>query len=154
MYNYPISPNRELVALGAANVLTSTISGTIPGYGSITRSRLAGSTGATTQMASLLTGLGVLLVSFFLLGLLVFLPTCILAVIICVVVWSILSEAPHDVIVSSPPSFMRATLTLHLQFFWRMRAWIDFSLMALTFVLTLFVNVEVRLYPILPLILP
>lgn len=61
-------------------------------------------------MASLLTGLGVLLVSFFLLGLLFFLPTCILAVIICVVVWSILSEAPHDVIVSAVQAFLPSTM--------------------------------------------
>lgn len=79
------SPNRELVALGAANVAASFVSGTLPGYGSITRSRLAGDTGATTQMTSLLTGGFVLFVTFFLLGFLFYLPKCILAVIICVV---------------------------------------------------------------------
>lgn len=118
-FDYPISPNRELVAIGVANLATSFVSGTLPGYGSITRwvfnvlylsfqadsdryrSRLAGATGATTQMASLLTGTFVLLVTYFLLGFLVALPKCILAVIILVVVFSILEEAPHDVKVSS-----------------------------------------------------
>lgn len=38
-YNYAISPNRELTALGIANLGASLVSGTIPGYGSITRSR-------------------------------------------------------------------------------------------------------------------
>lgn len=52
-------------------------------------------------MASLLTGTFVLLVTYFLLGFLVALPKCILAVIILVVVFSILEEAPHDVKVSS-----------------------------------------------------
>ncbi|GAA6053425.1 hypothetical protein JCM3770_005160, partial [Rhodotorula araucariae] len=125
-YDYPISPNRELCALGFANLFTSMCTGSLPGYGSITRSRLAASTGATTQMASLLTGTFILLVTFFLLHLLAALPKCILAVIVLVVVFSILEEAPEDV-----------------RFFWKMRAWVDGALMLLTFVLSLFVGVEV-----------
>lgn len=37
-YGYSISPNRELVALGAGNIAGSFIPGTLPAYGSITRS--------------------------------------------------------------------------------------------------------------------
>lgn len=92
-----VSPNRELVALGAANIVASFISGTVPGYGSITRSRLAGQTGARTPMASFLTGTLVLCVTFFLLKFLFYLPKAVLASIICVVVFSILAETPHDV---------------------------------------------------------
>lgn len=77
-------------------------------------------------MASLLTGTFVLLVTYFLLGFLVALPKCILAVIILVVVFSILQEAPHDI-----------------KFFFKMHAWVDCALMALTFLLSLFVSVEV-----------
>jgi len=36
-YGHPISPNRELVALGAANMVGSFFPGTLPAYGSITR---------------------------------------------------------------------------------------------------------------------
>jgi MFS superfamily sulfate permease-like transporter len=36
-FGYSISPNRELVALGASNILSSFVPGTIPAYGSITR---------------------------------------------------------------------------------------------------------------------
>lgn len=36
-YGYSISPNRELVALGAGNIAGSFIPGTLPAYGSITR---------------------------------------------------------------------------------------------------------------------
>ncbi|GAA5898737.1 hypothetical protein JCM5296_006703 [Sporobolomyces johnsonii] len=125
-FDYPISPNRELTALGVANLSNSLFTGSLPGFGSITRSRLAAATGATTQMASLLTGTFVLLVTYFLLGFLRTLPKCILAVIVCVVVFSILEEAPHDV-----------------KFFWKMRAWVDGAMMLLTFVLSLFVSVEV-----------
>lgn len=126
-HDYPVSPNRELCALGFANLANSFCTGSLQGYGSITRSRLAAATGATTQMASLLTGTFILLVTYFLLGWLVDLPKCILAVIVCVVVFSILEEAPEDV-----------------RFFWKMRAWVDGGLMLLTFVLSLFVSVEVR----------
>lgn len=126
-YDYPISPNRELCALGFANLCNSLCSGSLMGYGSITRSRLAATTGATTQMTSLLTGTFVLLVTYFLLQFLSALPKCILATIVCVVVFSILEEAPEDVM-----------------FFWKMGAWTDGALMLLTFFLSLFVSVEVR----------
>ncbi|GAA5844701.1 hypothetical protein JCM11251_007353 [Rhodosporidiobolus azoricus] len=125
-HDYPVSPNRELCALGFANLFTSFCTGSLQGYGSITRSRLAAATGATTQMASLLTGLAVLTTTYTLLGYLASLPTCILAVVVCVVVFSILEEAPHDV-----------------KFFWKMQAWVDGGLMLLTFFLSLLVSVEV-----------
>ena len=36
-FGYSISPNRELVALGASNVLGSFVPGTLPAFGSIVR---------------------------------------------------------------------------------------------------------------------
>jgi hypothetical protein len=36
-FGYSISPNRELVALGAGNLVGSFVPGTLPAYGSITR---------------------------------------------------------------------------------------------------------------------
>ncbi len=36
-FGYSISPNRELVALGAGNIIGSFVPGTLPAYGSITR---------------------------------------------------------------------------------------------------------------------
>lgn len=39
------------------------------------------------------------------------------------------------------------------QFFWRLRAWVDLGLMLLTFLLSLFVSVEVRPFPLPPLLL-
>lgn len=125
-YGHSISPNRELVALGAGNIAGSFIPGTIPAYGSITRSRVNGDVGARTQMASLVCSAIVLLATFFLLPWLYYLPKCVLASIICLIVFSLLAEAPHD-----------------LKFFWKMRAWVDLSLMALTFLLTIIWDVEV-----------
>ncbi|KAI0077181.1 sulfate permease [Panus rudis PR-1116 ss-1] len=126
LYGYSISPNRELVALGSANIAGSFIPGTLPAYGSITRSKVNGDVGGRTQMASLVCSGVVLLATFFLLPWLYYLPKCVLAAIICLVVFSLLAEAPHDV-----------------KFYWRMRAWMDFFLMSLTFFLTIIWNVEV-----------
>lgn len=86
-YGYPVSPNRELVALGATNLVASCMTGTgcVPIFGSLTRtcgidvmlitgSRLNGRTGGRTPMAGIITGLIVLLSIFFLLPLLYYLP--------------------------------------------------------------------------------
>jgi MFS superfamily sulfate permease-like transporter len=124
-YNYSMSPNRELVALGAANIAASFVAGTIPGYGSITRSRLAASTGARTPMAALCTGTAVLLTTYFLLPFLFYLPSAVLSSVILLVVYSILAEIPHDI-----------------RFFVNLQAWPDLILMLVTFLLTFFWSVS------------
>ncbi|KAK9899436.1 hypothetical protein P389DRAFT_168412 [Cystobasidium minutum MCA 4210] len=124
-FNYPISPNRELTALGLANLGASLVSGTIPGFGSITRSRITSNAGARSPLYSFFVGLFTLLSTYFLLGYLYYLPKAVLACIISLVVYSILAECPEEI-----------------AFFVRMRAWSDMALMFLTFALTLFVSVE------------
>ncbi|KAF9012661.1 sulfate anion transporter [Cyathus striatus] len=125
-FGYSISPNRELVALGAANIVGSCIPGTLPAFGSITRSRINGDVGGRTQMASLVCSGIVLLATFFLLPWLYYLPKCVLAAIIGLVVFSLLAETPHDVI-----------------YYWRMGAWVDLTLMSLTFFFSIIYDVEV-----------
>ncbi|QRV84284.1 sulfate anion transporter [Ceratobasidium sp. AG-Ba] len=125
-FGYSISPNRELVALGAGNLATSFFPGTLPGYGSITRSRLSAEIGGRTQMASLLCSSFVILAIFFLLPALYYLPRCVLASIVCLVVYGLLAEAPEDV-----------------SFYIKMRSWVDLALMFITFALTLLWSVEV-----------
>ncbi|TFK45036.1 sulfate anion transporter [Crucibulum laeve] len=125
-FGYSISPNRELVALGAANLVASFVPGTLPAYGSITRSRINGDVGGRTQMASLVCSGVVLLATFFLLPWLYYLPKCVLASIIGLVVFSLLAETPHDVL-----------------YYWRMAAWVDLALMFLTFTFSIIWNVEV-----------
>ncbi|KAF7362409.1 Sulfate anion transporter [Mycena venus] len=125
-FGYSISPNRELVALGASNLAASIVPGTLPAWGSITRSRINGDVGARTQMASLVCSAVVLLATFFLLPWLYYLPKCVLSAIICLVVFSLLREAPHDI-----------------AYYLKMRAWVDLSLMFLTFFSALIWNIEV-----------
>ncbi|KAH9976090.1 sulfate anion transporter [Lactifluus volemus] len=125
-YSYSISPNRELVALGAANLTGAFVPGTLPAYGSITRSRINGEAGARTQMASILCAVIILVATFFLLPWLYYLPKCVLGSVVCLVVYTLLAETPEDVI-----------------FYWKMRSWIDMTLMSLTFILTIIWSVQV-----------
>ncbi|RXK40370.1 endoplasmic reticulum protein [Tremella mesenterica] len=129
-YGYPVAPNRELVALGAANLSAAFVTGTgsVPVFGSITRSRLNGSIGGRTQMSSMITSATIILSIYFLLPYLYFLPKSVLAAIIALVVYAILAEAPHEII-----------------FFWKMGAWTDFLQMTGTFFLTLFFSIELGL---------
>ena len=128
-FGYAVSANRDLVALGASNLCSSalTVTGGVPVFGSITRSRLNGLIGARTQMSSIITSIIMILAIFFLLPYLYFLPKAVLAAVITLVVYAILAEAPHEIL-----------------FIWRMRAWTDFLQMTGTFVLTLWFSIEVR----------
>lgn len=125
-FGYSISPNRELVALGASNIVGSFIQGTLPAYGSITRTRINADIGARSQMSSVVCSTVVLLATFFLLPYLYYLPKCVLGAIICLIVFSLLAEVPHDLV-----------------YYWRMGAWVDLALMFLTFVFSIVWNVEV-----------
>ena len=66
-----ISPNRELVALGAANLMGSFVPGTMPAFGSIITSKINGD----ALVAASIT----LFSAFSLLPHLYFLPRCVLA---------------------------------------------------------------------------
>ncbi|KIJ65942.1 hypothetical protein HYDPIDRAFT_110053 [Hydnomerulius pinastri MD-312] len=123
-FGYSISPNRELVALGAANLAGSFVPGTLPAFGSIVRSRINGDVGARSQMASLVCAGIILLATFFLLPTLYFLPKCALAAIICLFVMSLFAEVPHDLV-----------------YYYKIGAWTDLALMLITF-LSVIWNVE------------
>jgi high affinity sulfate transporter 1 len=125
-FGYPISPNRELVALGAANLAGSFVPGTLPAFGSIVRSRMNGDIGARSQVASLVTAGLVLLATFFLLPTLYFLPKCVLASIICLFITSLFAEVPHDVM-----------------YYYRIGAWMDLAMMFITFTLSVIWDVEI-----------
>ncbi|PAV23187.1 sulfate anion transporter [Pyrrhoderma noxium] len=125
-FGYSVSPNRELVALGSSNIIGSFIPGVLPAFGSITRSRINADVGGRSQMASFICSSLVLLATFFLLPALYYLPRCVLASVVFLVVFTILAEAPHDV-----------------SYFWRMKAWTDFGLMFITFMTSLLWDVEV-----------
>ncbi|RHZ59684.1 hypothetical protein Glove_362g10 [Diversispora epigaea] len=123
-HNYSVSANRELVALGAANLIGSFFQ-CFPAYGGMARSRINDNAGARTQLAGLITGFFVLFCLFFLLPLFYYLPSPVLASIVCMAALSLLRELPHD-----------------LYFMYKIKAWNDYALLLLTFFTTILVSTE------------
>jgi MFS superfamily sulfate permease-like transporter len=122
-HNYAVSPNRELVALGTANVVGSCF-GAWPAFGSLGRSAVNDAAGAKTQFAGLVTGLIILVTIHFLLPLFYFLPKAVCSAIIVVAALKLIEW--HDV-----------------GFILRLRAWNDLALLLLTFLTTIVVSIEV-----------
>lgn len=83
-----IDPNRELVALGGANV-ASAFSGGFPVTGGFSRSVVNFDAGAQTPAASILAAMGIALAALFLTSLLFYLPKATLAATIVVAVSSL-----------------------------------------------------------------
>jgi SulP family sulfate permease len=83
-----IDPNRELVALGAAN-LGSALSGGFPVTGGFSRSVVNYDAGAATQVASILAAIGIALAALFLTPALYYLPKATLAATIMIAVSSL-----------------------------------------------------------------
>lgn len=84
-----VNSNRELLGLGFAN-LASGVSGAFPVTGGLSRTVVNYDAGAVTPLASLLTGLGMLLVLLFFTGWLYYLPQAMLSAVIIVAVISLI----------------------------------------------------------------
>ncbi len=78
-----IAPNREMVALGIANV-ASAVSGAYPAAGSFSRSAVNYNAGAQTPIAGIFAAIGIALVTVFLTRLLYYLPFATLAALIII----------------------------------------------------------------------
>ena len=116
-----IDPNQELIGLGAANAAAAFSAG-FPVTGGFSRSVVNFDAGADTQMASILTALGIALAAMFLTPALFYLPKAVLAATIIVAVlglidWKVLNQA------------------------WRFSAR-DFAAVSLTILITLVAGVE------------
>jgi len=118
------SSNRELVALGAANVLGS-LFGSLPSFGGYGRSKINMLSGGTTQMSAIVSALVTLLCTHKLMSIVYHLPRCVLSAIIASIGISLLEEAPHEV-----------------KFFYRMRSYGDLTTMIVAFLTTFFWSVE------------
>ncbi|KAF7726540.1 hypothetical protein EC973_008671 [Apophysomyces ossiformis] len=123
-YNYAVSANRELVALGAANIFSGLFQG-IPAFGSVSRSKINDKAGARTQMASLITGVVAILAILFWLPYFHYLPKAVLSAIIFVAVLMLLVELPEDLV-----------------FIFSIGAWKDLSLLLVTFLGTIVISLE------------
>ncbi|KAI9824455.1 MAG: hypothetical protein M1832_001990 [Thelocarpon impressellum] len=113
-----LSANRELVALGVANVVGGCFMA-LPAFGGYGRSKVNASTGGKTPMSSILLSLITIICVLYLLPYFYYLPKAVLSSMISVVAWSLIEEAPHDIM-----------------FFWRIGGWSELTLMFLIFAAT------------------
>lgn len=121
-YGHPVSPNRELVALGMGNIISS-FTGAFPGFGSLGRSAVNDATGAKTQLSGFVTATVVLCTIVWLLPYFEFLPTAVCSSIIVMAALKLIELED-------------------LYFIFRLRAWKDLGLLLLTFFCTMFISVE------------
>jgi len=84
-----VKPNQELIGLGAANI-ASGVSGGFPVTGGFSRSVVNFDAGAVTQLASIMTALGIMIASLLLTPMLYFLPKATLAATIIVAVTTLI----------------------------------------------------------------
>ncbi len=89
---YEVRPNRELVALGSANILAGLWQG-FPVSASQSRTSIVDSAGGRTQLAQVILALGLLLFLFFLTGLIAQLPKVALGAILIVTAIGMLEVA-------------------------------------------------------------
>lgn len=89
---YEVNPNRELVALGSANILAGVWQG-FPVSASQSRTSIVDSAGGLTQVAQLILALGLLAFLFFLTGLIALLPKVALGAILIVTAVGMLEVA-------------------------------------------------------------
>lgn len=116
----PLSANRELIALGTANI-TGGLFMALPAFGGYGRSKVNASTGGLTPMSSIFLSIITILATFFLLPTFYYLPKGVLCAMVSVVAYSLVEEAPHDI-----------------KFFVRVRGYSELILMFLIFVVTIF----------------
>ncbi|TIA12085.1 hypothetical protein D6C81_07695 [Aureobasidium pullulans] len=123
--NMNVSANRELVALGVANIFGGLFMG-IPAFGGYGRSLVNKSTGGKTPMSSVFLSLITVFCILFLLPYFYYIPKGVLAAMISVVAYSLIEEAPHDI-----------------HFFYSIRGYSELALMALIFLTTFFWNLRI-----------
>lgn len=120
-----LSANRELIALGTANIIGGMFMA-LPAFGGYGRSKVNASTGGTTPMSSIFLSLISLFCVAFLLPYFYWLPKGVLSAMISVVAYSLIEEAPHDI-----------------KFFIKIRGWAELALMTIIFLSTIFYSLSV-----------
>ncbi|KAK8051479.1 sulfate transporter 4.1 [Apiospora rasikravindrae] len=119
-----LSPNRELVALGTANLIGSCFMA-IPAFGGYGRSKVNKSTGGTSPMSSIFVSIITVFCIIFMLPWFYYIPKPVLSALIIVVAYSLIEEAPHDI-----------------SFFLRIRGWTELALMAIILLVTVFFSLN------------
>jgi len=119
-----VSANRELVALGVANIIGGCFLA-LPAFGGYGRSKINASTGGRSPMSSILLSAITLICILFLLRTFYYLPRAILSTMISVVAYSLLEEAPADI-----------------RFFYKIGGWFELLVMSIIFISTIFYSLS------------
>ena len=136
-----LSANRELVALGVANIVGGCFMA-LPAFGGYGRSKVNASTGGKTPMSSIILSLITIICVLCLLPYFYYIPVslikcaqrlkmlmrtqkAVLSAMISVVAYSLIEEAPHDI-----------------RFFINIRGWPELTLMFLIFAATIFYSLS------------
>ena len=114
-----LSANRELVALGVANLVGGCFMA-LPAFGGYGRSKVNASTGGKTAMSSIFLSLITLICVLCLLPYFYYIPKGVLSAMISVVAYSLVEECPHDI-----------------KFFLKIRGWTELLLMTVIFLATI-----------------
>ncbi|KAK0808661.1 hypothetical protein LTR59_002814 [Friedmanniomyces endolithicus] len=120
-----VSANRELVALGVGNLIGGCFM-SLPAFGGYGRSKVNASTGGTTPMSSVFLSAITVVCVLFLLPYFYYIPKATLSAMISVVAYSLIEEAPADIL-----------------FFWRISGYSELLLMLLIFLTTFLWNLRV-----------
>lgn len=123
-YNYNVSSNRELIALGACN-LALTFFGGMPSFGALGRSKVNILAGATTPLATVIMACTILLAIKLFLKMLYYLPECVLSLSTTIIGITILEEVPQD-----------------FAFFWTIGGYDEIMVLLAVFATTLLWSVE------------
>ncbi|ELR18054.1 inorganic anion transporter, sulfate permease (SulP) subfamily protein [Acanthamoeba castellanii str. Neff] len=121
-HHYQVSSNRELLALGASNIVASFFR-SFPTFGSLPRSGVANATGAKTPLAGLFTALVLGICIQFLIPTFAYMPRVIMAAVIFRA--SLLLIEEHEII-----------------YMFKVRAWNDASIMVIVGILTFLLGIE------------
>ena len=124
LHGMNLSANRELIALGAANIIGGMFMA-LPAFGGYGRSKVNASTGGTTPMSSVILSIITLICVLYLLPYFYFLPKGVLSAMVTVVAYSLIEECPHDI-----------------GFFVKIRGWTELALMSIIFLATVFYSLS------------
>ncbi|KAI1819800.1 sulfate transporter family-domain-containing protein [Xylaria intraflava] len=119
-----LSPNRELIALGAANIAGACFMA-LPAFGGYGRSKVNKSTGGKSPMSSVFLAVITVICILYLLPLFYYIPKTVLASLIMAVAFSLIEELPEDLV-----------------FFVRIKGWTELSLMAVILLITVFFSLN------------
>ncbi|RCK58925.1 hypothetical protein Cantr_07253 [Candida viswanathii] len=123
-YNYNVSSNRELLALGVINFIVGVFGG-LPSFSALGRSKINLIAGATSPMAGLVMAGASIIALFYLLPYLYYLPECVLALTTTIIGITVLQEVPSD-----------------LMFYWNIRGFDELATFGIIFLATLFWSAE------------